>query len=118
MKINILGTEYEIIIKKYGDDEAFERHSIRGYCDEYSKQIVVCNPATFAGWEHESAAIVSIAQKETIRHEIVHAFLRESGLIGGSICYDAGWATNEEMIDWIALQFPKMLKAMAEAQAL
>lgn len=32
-KVNILGTDYEIVVKKYGDDEAFERRSIDGYCD-------------------------------------------------------------------------------------
>lgn len=33
MKINVLGTGYTVTVKKYGEDEAFERRSIDGYCD-------------------------------------------------------------------------------------
>ena len=40
MKLNILGTEYEVIKKKYNEDEVFERRSIAGYCDGYAKKIV------------------------------------------------------------------------------
>ena len=45
-KVNILGTDYEIVVKKYGDDEAFERRSIDGDCDHLLKQIVICDMTT------------------------------------------------------------------------
>ena len=118
MKVNVLGTEYEIIVKKYAEEEAFERRSIMGFCDGYTKQIVVCDPATFKGWEHEEAETIRIAQSETVRHEIVHAFLNESGLSDSSAQYESGWAKFEEMIDWIALQGPKIYTAWQEAGAL
>lgn len=41
MIVNVLGTEYTIEIKKYAEDEAFERRSIDGYCDWLTKKIVV-----------------------------------------------------------------------------
>ena len=50
--------------------------------------------------------------KKVLCHELVHAFLFESGLGGES------WANNEELVDWIAFQFPKMLEAMKNANAL
>ena len=53
-------------------------------------------------------------QKKVLRHEIVHAFLYESGLwqnAYGSKC----WAKNEEMIDWMAIQIPKIQRAYKEA---
>ena len=53
MKINILGTEYTVTVKKYNEDEVFERRSIDGYCDSLAKQIVVCDMSTYKGWEHE-----------------------------------------------------------------
>lgn len=56
-------------------------------------------------------------RQATLRHEIIHAFLAESGLWGSSEPAKA-WAMNEEMIDWIALQFPKILKAFKEAKAI
>ncbi len=54
--------------------------------------------------------------KATLRHEIVHAFLGESGLSANSNESDA-WARNEEMVDWFALQGPKIYKAWQEAGA-
>lgn len=53
-------------------------------------------------------------QKKVLRHEIVHAFLYERGLWQnsyGSKC----WAQNEEMVDWIAIQEPKLNRAFKEA---
>ena len=43
MQVNILGTPYEIIVKKYDEDEAFSRRSIDGYCDGFVRKIVVCD---------------------------------------------------------------------------
>lgn len=115
--INVLGTNYEIIVKKCDDDKAFQQKNICGYCDAYLKQIVVCDPKTFAGWEHEDRKTVTTALNESIRHEIIHAFLSESGLGNGSLQNDGGWAKNEEMIDWFALQGQKIYIAWQHAGA-
>ena len=40
-------------------------------------------------------------------HELVHAFLYESGLSINSLS-PSGWASNEEMTDWMAIQGPKL----------
>lgn len=37
------------------------------------------------------------------RHELIHAFLYECGLNDSS-----DWARNEELIDWLAIQLPKI----------
>lgn len=115
MTVNILGTEYEIIKRKYDEDEAFDRRSIAGYCDYYTKRIVVCDMNTYKGWEHEDEDSKAQCSKETIRHEIIHAFLSESGLQDSAFAYDGAWAKNEEMVDWLAVQTPKMYKAFVEA---
>lgn len=54
--------------------------------------------------------------KEVLRHEIAHAFFYESGLWDSSNGTTA-WATNEEMIDWIAIQGLKLYTAWEEAEA-
>ncbi len=118
MKINILGTEYTITVKKYGDDEAFERRSIDGYCDSWTKQIVICDMSTCKGWEHEPKETADSVQKEVLRHEIVHAFFGESGLGDNSNTMETPWVNNEEMVDWFALQGPKIYKAWQEVGAL
>lgn len=118
MTVNILGTEYSIIVKKYEEDEIFERRSLDGYCDGLTKKIVVCDMSTYKGWEYEEKDTIEAAQKETLRHEIVHAFLNESGLMDSAFNVDCAWSKNEEMVDWIAIQGPKIYKAWAEVGAL
>lgn len=113
--INILGSEYKIIVKKYGEDEAFEK--VAGYCSNFSKDIVLCEVKTQPDWKKESIEVCNAYERETLRHEIVHAFLNESGLCANSTSCGA-WATNEEMIDWIAKQGEKIYKAWQEAECL
>lgn len=116
--VRILGTLYTIAVKKYDEDEAFDRRSIGGYCDSLLKQIVICDMTTYKGWKYEPKETCEIAQKEALRHEIVHAFLTESGLDANAFSVDCPWAKNEEMVDWIALQGPKIYAAWKEAGAL
>ena len=117
MQVNVLGTLYEIIVKKYDEEEAFDSRSIAGFCDGYAKQIVVCDMHTYKGWEHDTEKTIVECQKETTRHEIVHAFFYESGLWDSSLGIDNSWAKNEEMVDWIALQGEKIYKAWQEVGA-
>lgn len=118
MTVDILGTTYQIAIKKFEDDEAFERRSICGYCDGLKKEIAICDMSTYPGWEHDSPRAVEISQKQTMRHEIVHAFFYESGLADNSFAYDGAWAKNEEMVDWFSWQGPKIYAAWSEINAL
>lgn len=118
MIVNILGTEYTIEIKKYDEDEVFERRSIDGYCDGYAKKIVICDMHTYKGWEKEEEVTIIECQKGTLRHEIVHAFFCESGLTDSTFTYDGAWAKNEEMVDWLAIQIPKIHKAFTEVGCL
>lgn len=117
-KLCILGTEYTIFIKKYDEDKAFALRSISGYCDGTTKQIVVCDMSTYKDWEHEPPERASATQRQILRHEIVHAFYHESGLADNSLTYDGPWPNNEEMVDWFALQGPKIYAAWREADAL
>ena len=116
MTVNILGTEYTITIKKYDEDEAFERCDIGGYCVGLTKSIVICDMTTYKGLEHETQEALDAYTKKNLRHEIVHAFFEESGLSDNSSTIE-GWARNEEMVDWIAIQGPKIWKAWQEAGA-
>jgi hypothetical protein len=118
MQVNVLGTPYEIIVKRYDEEEAFERRSIAGYCNGLTKEIVLCDMHTYKGWEHEDEKTVENCHKDNLRHEIVHAFLNESGLQECSNEFVGAWSRNEEMVDWIALQGEKIYKAWQEVNAL
>ena len=50
MTLNILGTEYNVIFKDYTDEEYFALKGIDGYCNNYTKEIVVCNLKTYDEW--------------------------------------------------------------------
>ena len=118
MKVKILGTEYNIIKKKYIDDPEFGNQNIDGYCDFFAKEIVYCDMTTYPGWETVGKEIAEISEKHTLKHEIVHAFFNESGLRGSTFVVSGAWAQNEEMVDWIALQGTKIYEAWQKANAI
>lgn len=111
--VNILGTYYTI--KYRTDNEDVKLINRYGYTDFTTKEIVVCNFESFK--DEQSVSDLMYLQKETLRHEIIHAFLSESGLRGSTNQTDA-WALHEEMIDWWALQFPKIYQAFKDAEAI
>ncbi len=117
-KVNILGTTYTVTVKKYDEEEAFERHSIAGFCDSYAKKIVLCDMHTYKGWENEEEETIAAAQKQTLRHEIVHAFFNESGLTESSSVLEQPWARNEEMVEWFAIQGEKIYAVWKEVGAI
>lgn len=117
MKIDILGTKYEMKRVDYGKDGFMEKMRFGGYCDAGTKQIVILNLRSCEEWENDSDDVIRHKENETIRHEIIHAFLNESGLQWNSKETDH-WAKNEEMVDWFAIQMPKIIKAFEAAGAI
>lgn len=65
-KVNVLGTEYEII------REAFEEETIDGFCDYTAHVIKIRNNNVNEVGDFEKL------MKKQLRHEIIHAFLAES----------------------------------------
>lgn len=89
--VNILGTNYKIEKHKTCDDVILQG-GVAGYCSGINKLIVVVD------MEHESFISdmneefeKDIYMKEVMRHEILHAFLYESGLSDNSFIQEA-WA--------------------------
>jgi hypothetical protein len=110
MKIDILGTEYRIETHKVSEDSYMEGKGLTGYCEEENKLIVVADMSEekyFVGMDEKAQEIY---RKKTLRHEVMHAFLNESGLSDSSNRFDGAWAKNEEMVDWLAIQTPKIYK--------
>lgn len=108
--VNILGTKYRI--EQHAEEDS-KLNSIDGYMDYSIKLIVV---GTF---EESNNSISSLENytKKVLRHEITHAFLYESGLWDNSHEVNA-WGKDEEITDWIAIQFPKMVEVMKELDIL
>lgn len=110
MKVNILGTEYEILTKS--DEEQPYLKTCDGFCDQSRKEIVIAHMAPNPS-KYEMD--IDYYRKKVLRHEIIHAFFYESGLWENTNDWDA---RNEELTDWIAIQFPKILKAFQEAECI
>lgn len=115
MTVNILGTEYAIIFKN--DEEVCADMDVNigecgGYCSAAAKEIIVANLNRCDDSDSEKDEL----KRCNLRHEIVHAFFNESGLQSNANAVDC-WARNEEMVDWIAIQGPKIWKAWQEAGA-
>lgn len=109
--VHILGCEYKILI--IADEDYRIDKEVDGWCDTSTKEILICN---FKQHFDSKRDLIGY-QKKVIRHEIVHAFLYESGLDGNTTGCGA-WAKNEELVDWIAIQMPKLVAAFKEAGVL
>lgn len=103
-KINILGTEYSIVV-----DNSIVKLGIDGLCKEYDKEICIRSVGTML-CDDDSTETKLRRYKEVLRHEITHAFFCEAGL--------EQYSDNEQLVDWIAKQFPKMLQAFKETHCL
>jgi hypothetical protein len=114
--VNILGANYKI---QTNASEAKDKDLAGrfGYCSYVDHRIVIADLNTIEGWADENEDVKASQIKETLRHEIIHAFLFESGL-GGSSVGVGQWALNEEMVDWFAMQFPKMVEVFRIAGCL
>lgn len=106
MTVDVLGTPYKIIESNREEDNGLE--TADGYCDFSTQKIVIDTFKNRPG----SMEDLTEYKKQVIRHELTHAFLYESGLNANS------WASNEEIVDWIAIQFLKMAEAFGKVDAL
>lgn len=105
MLIDILGTEYKIIC----DSDYLKEINADGICKEYDKEIVIRDIADMLTPEDKTET-KELREKEVLRHELIHAFFSESGL--------DDYSGNEQLVNWLAIQFPKMIQAFREADAL
>lgn len=109
-KVNILGSEWSVM---FGTEKEYPNLSeMDGYADFSTHQIVI-DTMEKADGQIGSKGDMTAYKKQVIRHEIIHAFLYESGLEACSTTSD-NWALNEEMVDWFAIQSPKIFKVFNE----
>lgn len=109
LKIDVLGAEYTIEEKAESEDSFLEQCD--GYCDKTIRMIVVAKEG-----EKNELGDYERYKKKVMRHEIIHAFLFESGLHEN--WEHKGNGHDETFVDWIAVQFPKILKAFKAAGCL
>ena len=109
-QVSILGTPYTFRMKQVGEDRRLE--GSLGCCDATSKEILIIdsveNPP--ADWE--------TVKKRVARHEIIHAYLFESGLGADAIYHVDGQEHPEMIVDWFARQAPRIFETFQFAGVL
>ena len=118
MKVDILGTKYTIEIVDIKSEPDARENDYTGLCLKNEHKIKIVDLKKHPDWANDSDETKENATKETLRHEIVHAFLNESGLKDCANRWNSSWTSNEEAIDWFAIQGPKIMKAWKEAGCL
>jgi hypothetical protein len=108
-KVNILGTEYKIMFRKINEDNILKKAD--GYIDKTVKKIIIADKEDDSDLEDFQAY-----QNKVIRHEITHAFFLESGL--GENFENCEYGISETIIDWFAIQSPKIFKVFQELDIL
>lgn len=112
LRVNVLGAEYRVFLDVPAEEDG-ALNEYAGYCDNTARMIALAakdKESDFAQWEEY--------RKRVLRHELVHAFLYESGLGADAVWHVAGQTHPEQTVDWMARQFPKMLEAFRAAGAL
>ena len=102
--VNILGAEYRISI-----DNEMHRTDRDGETKCYSHEIRLRPDADMLDDEATDCE-KKLRAMETTRHELFHAFFRESGL--------DDYCQNEQLVDWLAIQSPKIFKVFTELELL
>ncbi len=117
-KINVLGTEYHIEVRKMSEDNILKDNKYGGYCCDNEPLIIIADTDEKEYFEDYTEKEKRLYISKLLRHEIMHAFLNESGLQSAANACDGSWARNEEMVDWFAIQSPKIYKVFAELDIL
>ena len=110
--VSVLGSDYYIYrnvprsIDSYLEDGD-------GYCDKTIKRIV-----TVGRSDGDDLSDWTVYEKSLLRHELIHAFLYESGLDGSTNWDNNGCDHPEQMVEWLAIQAPKIFKVFQQVDAL
>lgn len=110
--VNILGTEWTIIFAEhYSDFPDLENSD--GTTDVYAKVIHVNTDFSRDGVLSTEAPQECV--NKIVRHEIIHAFMHESGLRENWKHADE-FGHDETTVDWIAIQAPKIFEVFKQLE--
>lgn len=111
--VMILGTEYQIEIHKWSEDKELSQNSWAGYCCSEIPLIVIADLDDEEHFWFRNDEEKDAYFKSCLRHEIIHAFLNESGL-KDNFEHTPHAGHEETMVDWIASQYPKIATVYKE----
>lgn len=111
-ELNILGSKWAVRWKTEDEEPRLVKENADAFCDHTKREIIM---GLYAEWNYTVGEVEGYLRR-VMRHEILHAFFYESGL-GDDFEHNQS-GQEELIIDWMALQFPKIQEAFAAAGAL
>lgn len=106
IKVNILGSEWTVRSATEAEDPRLD--GLSGYTDWTTRTI--CFDEDIIG----NIGSVKTYMKQVIRHEVIHAFMYESGL-GDSFEHNK-YGQEELMVDWFAFQIGNILNVVIDIE--
>ena len=108
MKVDILGTTYKIKRKKLKDED------VDGWCDNTSKTIIIRKD------NYNNAGNFEYLMKKNIKHQFFtnKIIFNSKNLKKIDFEHLKQFGHEETMIDWIAIQFPKIYEVYKEVGAI
>lgn len=92
-KVNVLGQPYTVVLTDSDKEPLLSENY--GFCDYHNKKICL---------NIEGAVVHTNNNVNTVIHELIHAFLFESGL--------EKYVNDEILVSWMAHTIPKLEKAL------
>lgn len=110
---NILGSEWKIRFVDPDENIVMTEKNMFAY-EYFISHEIVCTHMDYYNskdqmTEEEQLLLICMS----LRHEVIHAYLDESGLGSCTVPVEA-WAVNEEMVDYFATMMPKIYKTFEE----
>ena len=102
MKINILGTDYEVKLLSEEEYPKLKTADASGLAELYNKELIIDKSLSVPIHEKEELRHANLNEytKRVIRHEVVHAYFHEAGL--------SDYCQDEVLVEWIAQMIPKL----------
>lgn len=106
-KVNILGTDYTIReVMNKTEDVRLDLLDANAVCEPYTKEIILKDIPNDVRYVNDLESY----KKKVLRHELVHAFLHESGL--------SSYESDELLVEWIAQKMQQMADVMINLDCL
>ena len=103
IKVPILGEIWSVKLVHDKDDRTFKKNNnYAGYCDPTTREMIISVDSIDGNVNNPKKAI-----RHTIAHELVHAYMSESGLLNDWE-HSHRFGQDETTVDWIAWQLQKM----------
>ena len=102
MKINILGTDYEIKLLNEEEYPKLKAADAYGLAELYTKELIIDKSLSVPIHENEEVRHANLNEltRKIIRHEVIHAYFHEAGL--------SDYGDDEVLVDWLAIMLPKL----------